>query len=582
MPKPYSIQAPEEVAKAYGGDKQKIAQAAQMGIVDPTAAVLAGMFIDKMRSAQSQEALNPPTVAQQVLGGQQAAPQMPPPGPPAGGLGAMPQAGVPVQGAPDMSAMAPPQEEAPMGMAEGGMVPPYAAGGGLSDLPVPETMFDEPRNGGFDDGYAGGGLVAFAGGGMSDLYDDVEYWESRGRQSAVSPKGARGVMQLMPGTQRDPGFGVAPAKDASEAENRRVGRAYLDAMHSRYADPTTALMAYNWGPGNVDKWIAAGRPASMVPSETRKYVANITGGKAPAGGTPTASQPPTASFAPTTAPESEEDVFSRLQTRFGPSKEDQEAEAAKRARLKEEGSDEYYEKQRKQDMWQTLAEIGFNMASSKSPYLLQAVGEAAAAALPGAREDKKERKALKNRALDALVAMGADNRKEALQTYGVAVDVAKQKHAQRMAEAQQALGERQLTQQGELTREEIKSREEIARAGNVAQLQAAEISAGKGLLDPYDSKIENLKLPDGTEVSTPIRTNKQTGGTEYYSTAAKSWLAPEYATALMTAPNAMAALKTWGQTNNLDVGIVDGKIMWHNSGNGTTGLVRPEWLAKAQ
>jgi hypothetical protein len=40
-----------------------------------------------------------------------------------------------------------------MGMAEGGMVPPYASGGGLSDLPVPDTMFDEPTNGGFDDGY---------------------------------------------------------------------------------------------------------------------------------------------------------------------------------------------------------------------------------------------------------------------------------------------------------------------------------------------------------------------------------------------------------------------------------------------
>jgi hypothetical protein len=56
-------------------------------------------------------------------------------------------------------------------MAEGGMVPPYAAGGGLSELPIPDTMFDEPRNGGFDDGYAGGGLVAFA---MGDEVEDDE------------------------------------------------------------------------------------------------------------------------------------------------------------------------------------------------------------------------------------------------------------------------------------------------------------------------------------------------------------------------------------------------------------------------
>jgi hypothetical protein len=46
-------------------------------------------------------------------------------------------------------------------MAMGGMVPPYASGGGLSDMPLPDGMFDEPSNGGFGDGYAGGGIVAF-------------------------------------------------------------------------------------------------------------------------------------------------------------------------------------------------------------------------------------------------------------------------------------------------------------------------------------------------------------------------------------------------------------------------------------
>jgi hypothetical protein len=39
------------------------------------------------------------------------------------------------------------------------------AEGGLATLPVPDTMFDEPTNGGFDDGYAGGGMVAFFEGG---------------------------------------------------------------------------------------------------------------------------------------------------------------------------------------------------------------------------------------------------------------------------------------------------------------------------------------------------------------------------------------------------------------------------------
>jgi hypothetical protein len=113
---------------------------------------------------------------------------------------------------------------------------------------------------------------------MAPLYDTVEQVESRGNQNAVSPKGARGVMQLMPGTMRDPGFGVTPPRDNSEAENRRAGREYLDAMHNRYGDPKLALMAYNWGPGRVDTWIKNGQNQNAVPKETRDYVRKIMGG----------------------------------------------------------------------------------------------------------------------------------------------------------------------------------------------------------------------------------------------------------------------------------------------------------------
>jgi soluble lytic murein transglycosylase-like protein len=114
---------------------------------------------------------------------------------------------------------------------------------------------------------------------MAPFYDTVEQVESRGNQNAVSPKGARGVMQLMPGTMRDPGFGVTPPRDNSEAENRRAGREYLDAMHNRYGDPKLALMAYNWGPGSVDKWIKNGSDWNRVPTETKNYVQKIMGGK---------------------------------------------------------------------------------------------------------------------------------------------------------------------------------------------------------------------------------------------------------------------------------------------------------------
>lgn len=151
------MQSPEQIAKDYGGNKQKIAEAMQMGVLDPTAGTLAGMFIDRMRSAAQQEAAPQQTVAQQTF-----APPAPP-APPAG-LGATPQAAAmpPMNATPPMGAV--PPQEMPM-MAEGGMVPPYAPGGGLSDMPLPDGMFDEPSNGGYGDGYAGGGLVAFFEGG---------------------------------------------------------------------------------------------------------------------------------------------------------------------------------------------------------------------------------------------------------------------------------------------------------------------------------------------------------------------------------------------------------------------------------
>lgn len=407
MAKPFSIQSPEDIAKQYAGNKQKIGEAMQMGIIDPTAGVLAGMFIDRMRGAQAQESANPPTVAQQVMGGLPPAPSAPPLA--AGGMGAPPMA-------PAMQAPAPEMSQAPMGMADGG----------LASLPVPDAMFDEPTNGGFNDGYAGGGIVAFgpggSTGGMSDLYDSVEYWESGGDQSAVSPAGARGVMQLMPGTMKDPGFGVPSLAElmkqgmSEEEANRTAGRKYLDAMYRRYGDQATALAAYNWGPGNVDKWLKSGADPKKLPAETRKYVKNVMGGD----------EPPVRERDTATAAGrlgSLEDIIGAVQGINRKSDEEVAAEKRVKARLEEKASDEGYEKQRKADMWQTLAEIGFNMASSKSPYVLQAIGEAAAASMPGARADKKDRKEAKDRALEGLMELGARSRTEAMEALKVAIPV---------------------------------------------------------------------------------------------------------------------------------------------------------------
>ncbi|MEQ0776184.1 transglycosylase SLT domain-containing protein [Paraburkholderia tropica] len=98
--------------------------------------------------------------------------------------------------------------------------------------------------------------------------------------TVTSPKGAQGVMQVMPGTNTDPGFGVRPAQDNSAGERARVGRDYLQAMLSRYGgDPAKAWAAYNAGPGTLDTALQQaqkdGKPGawlSYLPQETQSYV----------------------------------------------------------------------------------------------------------------------------------------------------------------------------------------------------------------------------------------------------------------------------------------------------------------------
>jgi len=101
----------------------------------------------------------------------------------------------------------------------------------------------------------------------ADLLASVVHAESGGNAHAVSRTGARGLMQLMPGTAA--GLGV---EDSFEPEqNVRGGSAYLDAMLTRYNDNMAlALAAYNAGPAAVDRY--RGVPPYR---ETQNYVARV-------------------------------------------------------------------------------------------------------------------------------------------------------------------------------------------------------------------------------------------------------------------------------------------------------------------
>lgn len=287
--KPYDLQSPESIAKEYGGDKRKIAQAAQLGVLDATAAVMAGMFIDRMRSAAALEQQPQPTVAQQVMGAP-AAPAAP------AGLGAT---------APAAAMPAAPMAAPPMGMAGGGLYdPPYMNQGGLSELPLPAGMFDEP-----DDGsYAPGGIVAFATGDEVPEYIDPRTIEVTGKRDNTP----------------------------------------LDYYKMFFRDPEEALANIN----------------AIAPRENKQ---------------------------------------------------------AKRMAAFYEGelSPEAMAARKKENMWMTLAELGANLAASKSGNFFGALGEAGAKALPGMAQRTKEMRSDK---IDAMKTLAADERlsnKEALDLYNI-------------------------------------------------------------------------------------------------------------------------------------------------------------------
>lgn len=96
----------------------------------------------------------------------------------------------------------------------------------------------------------------------------------------TSPKGAQGRWQVTDPTNRDPGFGVKPARDDSLEERARVGRDYLHAMLKRYdGNIPKALAAYNAGPGQLDKWVKQYGNDWLAHAyfETQKYVQDISG-----------------------------------------------------------------------------------------------------------------------------------------------------------------------------------------------------------------------------------------------------------------------------------------------------------------
>ncbi len=103
--------------------------------------------------------------------------------------------------------------------------------------------------------------------------------ESRGNPRAVSPKGAMGLMQIMPATWNDLRVRHRLGANAFDPhDNIIAGAGYIRELFDRYGSPGW-IAAYNAGPGRYEAALR-GRP---LPAETRAYVAVVAPGTAQIG-----------------------------------------------------------------------------------------------------------------------------------------------------------------------------------------------------------------------------------------------------------------------------------------------------------
>jgi hypothetical protein len=438
--KPFSLQSPEQIAKDYGGNKQKIAEAMQMGVIDPTAGTLAGMFIDRMRGAAQAEAAPQQTVAQQIFSPQ---PQMPQ------GLGQMPMGAPPAPMAPAGLGATP--EAAAMPAPE--MPVPGMAMGGVASLSVPDDMFDEPSNGSF----AGGGLVAFARGGgtgFDDFYRAIIQQESGGRYGIPNAEGsgAMGIGQIMPDTAR------AIAKRLKReyrpdlmAGDDEAAREYQDAL-TREA----VREAWSYGGGDPSKSAAyyfAGPDRKGWGPKTQKYSSDILG-RLGLEGAPMPREADTTTAAGRSM--SAEDSIAFGQKMFAGLPREA-LERAKAVAL-EELDPANIEKQAKYDTAQALATLGFDLMSPedyKGEGIIGSIGKAAKAAMGVYGDSKKERKAAKNEAVRTLMALEDVDRKTAMAGVELGIDVYKSGMATDAAERALAFQEKELKFRQDVSAQEM-------------------------------------------------------------------------------------------------------------------------------
>lgn len=463
-PKPFTLQSPQAVAEAYGGDKKAIANAMQQGIVDVTSGTLAGMWIDRMRSSQVQAPTS--TVAQDTF--QQEQPQQAQqPAVYAAGGGLM---GLPV--ANDLTGfgggLLGSDEEAPQSYAAGGMVS-FADGGGVTQDDLSRLRQQGLGNGVYDAWKAAKDedLVVIA----QDPRQPAENRQKaaqelaeRRRNNEAAKQAAQQKLQGLShpdrtglerfgnalkgfeeatSTPREPAVKMKyitdPEAEAALMERQAKGLPGLtDFQRDAKRANAAALRGSSAVTGAIgDAVDTVGKGIMSIPN----YFMKKTDPNAPAKGNRFAVDPsvwmdgdvPTVNpddlppfgaqeqnqtpSTPYTAPQGggAGGMRASASVPFGGARAPMEKTPGREELIKQEQElrakyapeDPYITQtkkelednkaknaeQKKQDMWQSLMSIGFRTAATKSPYLMQAIGDAGAETAPEMQHMREARKA---------------------------------------------------------------------------------------------------------------------------------------------------------------------------------------------
>ena len=102
--------------------------------------------------------------------------------------------------------------------------------------------------------------------------------ESSGNPNAESKAGAKGLMQIMAATAKNPGFGVKPFQGDNlfdPKENVRFGTDYVNSLIKTTGNKRDGIIAYNFGYGNLQKWKKEGGDLEKLPEETQNYLKRL-------------------------------------------------------------------------------------------------------------------------------------------------------------------------------------------------------------------------------------------------------------------------------------------------------------------